>query len=854
MHFNLNPTNVIRSPDGSVKVTGFGLMDMLGPEFLEQLMALPVTPIKIGTRRIVINTLDTLSPEVRQGIPGDVRSDLYALGMLGYYLLTGHKPESGEAYRPPSHFSGAIPSRWDETIGKCLYEEPDERFKNLDAFLSSLKAVNRVAPKPVQETVTISDRIDQIPIPKSVAERIPEKFRRGLRLGILGIFAVLIIGLASLFFKIIFEEEREQVGPVVKRTPPGEQPQLSIMIKPVKSRITFVGKGSFIISDGRLNVNMPRGGYTIMAEAKDYKSAQLRLEVDKERIDVPFKLQLAWANFELRSDPGALVVLIRKTGETLEFGPIPEDGVLNLKNKVISDTYDIEISRENYSSALLEDVFLPVGKPIIQEQKLVPLPGGLTVVTEPEGANVFLDTKYKGKSPLELEDLEVNRPFALAVTLDGYRRSDHELTLAPGQVVTHNFGKLERRAGNLASKVTFDGEPPPSEMLKDLTISLTGRTQSVSTGVVREVDEGEQQVTISHPDYFPWSDTVTIEDKRTTMVTADLKPRPGLLRVATDPKVAVKLVANKRSIEAKNNVFALPSGKEINLELQARDYLTIKRKISFRPNQQHEWKVQLRRIPGPTFAKKWLVPYVGVRLNWISPGTFAMGSPLPEQARLPSEGPRTFVEISKGFWIGVFEVSQSEYKVIAGTNPSRFQGARKPVDKVSWDDAVAFCEKISRQEKAGGRLPEGYEYRLPTEAEWEYACRAGTESPFSFGDEADSTFGNLKGAYPREFEDPEIKKKEIYPSVVSGQYEANAFGLYDLHGNVREWCWDRFNSRLPGGQVVDWKGPEKGSDRVYRGGGWEDFAPRCRAAARERLKPSTVSSALGFRLLLGPEL
>ena len=292
-------------------------------------------------------------------------------------------------------------------------------------------------------------------------------------------FAVLVIGLAHFFKEIIVEEEEVQVGPVVKRTPLGQQPQLSIMIKPVKSRITFVGKGSFIISDGKLNVNMPRGGYTIMAEAKDYKKAQLRLNVDKERIDVPFKLQLAWANFELRSDPGARVVLRRKTGETKEFGPIPEDGVLNLKNKVISDTYDIEISRENYSSALLEDVFLPIGKRMIQEQKLVPLPGWLTVVTEPEGANVFLDRKYQGVSPLELKDLDVNRPFVLAVSLDGYRVSEKDLTLTPGQVVTHNFGKLERRAGNLASKVTFDGEPPPSEMLKDLTISLT-RPHTVS--------------------------------------------------------------------------------------------------------------------------------------------------------------------------------------------------------------------------------------------------------------------------------------------------------------------------------------------------------------------------------------
>jgi len=121
---------------------------------------------------------------------------------------------------------------------------------------------------------------------------------------------------------------------------------------------------------------------------------------------------------------------------------------------------------------------------------------------------------------------------------------------------------------------------------------------------------------------------------------------------------------------------------------------------------------------------------------WIRPGTFTMGSPPNEKDRQPvSEGPQTKVKISRSFLMSKYEVTQAQYKAVMGNNPSYFKGNNKPVGKVSWNDAVAYCAKLTEQEKAAGRLPGGYEYRLPTEAEWEYACRAGTTTEWSFGDD-----------------------------------------------------------------------------------------------------------------------
>ena len=245
----------------------------------------------------------------------------------------------------------------------------------------------------------------------------------------------------------------------------------------------------------------------------------------------------------------------------------------------------------------------------------------------------------------------------------------------------------------------------------------------------------------------------------------------------------------------------------------------------------------------------------GPNLVFIPAGTFTMGSPDSEPARYSWEGPQTTVTISRGFWMGKYEVTQGEYLAVMGSNPSYFQGGSLPVEHVSWDDAVAYCAALTVRERSGGRLPAGYGYRLPTEAEWEYACRAGTTTPFHYGNELRSGMANFVG----HFEYPPCGGLPDYCYNASGtflgrmtsvgSYAPNAWGLYDMHGNAWEWCQDWFGA-YPGGNVTDPQGSATGFFRVIRGGYFSGRAASCRSAIRADNIPTYTNVILGFRVVL----
>jgi formylglycine-generating enzyme required for sulfatase activity len=237
---------------------------------------------------------------------------------------------------------------------------------------------------------------------------------------------------------------------------------------------------------------------------------------------------------------------------------------------------------------------------------------------------------------------------------------------------------------------------------------------------------------------------------------------------------------------------------------------------------------------------------VKLDMVWIAPGEFVMGSPDSENGRGSNEGPQTRVRLSKGYWLGKYEVTQAQWQALMGNNPSHFKGGNLPVEKVSWNDAMEFCKRLTELERRAGRLPEGYQYTLPTEAQWEYACRAGTTTAFHYGNDLDATMANFEGNYPYG-----AGRKGQYreKTVDVGSFRPNAWGLYDMHGNVWEWCADWFGS-YPGGSVTDPRGPNSGSLRVNRGGSWLALALRCRSANRDLWRPSGTGSSLGFRLAL----
>jgi len=246
----------------------------------------------------------------------------------------------------------------------------------------------------------------------------------------------------------------------------------------------------------------------------------------------------------------------------------------------------------------------------------------------------------------------------------------------------------------------------------------------------------------------------------------------------------------------------------------------------------------------------------GIPLCWCPPGRFVMGSPPDEPGHRADEA-QVDVTLTRGFWMARFETTQGQWTRIAGSLPGRLTaelpaGDDLPVGNVNFAQAEGFCRTLSERGHRQGSLPNHWECRLPTEAQWEYACRAGTRTATSFGDSLSSSQANFKGApYNGAAPGPALNK-----AVKVGSYPANPWGLHDMHGNTFEWCRDWYHASLPGGvdpDIYDRKGvPNRDGSfsRVRRGGAWTDDGWACRSALRLKFEPERGYDHIGFRVLI----
>lgn len=246
---------------------------------------------------------------------------------------------------------------------------------------------------------------------------------------------------------------------------------------------------------------------------------------------------------------------------------------------------------------------------------------------------------------------------------------------------------------------------------------------------------------------------------------------------------------------------------------------------------------------------------VGVTMVFIPSGTFTMGSPLSESGRYGDEAQHQ-VTLTRGYYIGRTEITQAQWTSVMGHNPSRTKGDDLAVDQVTWIECAEFCRKLSDKE--------GRKYRLPTEAEWEYACRAGTSTAFAFGRRITTAQANCSGKFASQNDIPTGEDRRCTISV--GSFAPNAWGLFDMHGNVSEWCSDGYEalvehdtnlrqfglfSRIVGDEV-DPHGSDDTTFRVVRGGSSFDWARDCRSAKRKPCRPSEYGVGTGLRLAMDP--
>lgn len=448
----------------------------------------------------------------------------------------------------------------------------------------------------------------------------------------------------------------------------------------------------------------------------------------------------------------------------------------------------------------------------------------------------YVGVRLPEQRRFEAERNRVAPPIAKPTTPVAAARDGRAVTTTPAGTVELRIADIVLRIDpNLA--VRIDGKPiVVAEVVDSGTIPI--RVEGVSVG--------SRVVAITHPDYEPWQRSVSVSDDQTATVEVKLTPKPGRLAISAEPPNVVITINGRavRADEIKNGELTVPTGESLALTASAKGYKSATSTITLPANGREMWRVTLEKISRLESGQPWTIPDLRLALVPIPAGTFMMGSADAGAGSRKSEGPQTHVTMSQPFWLGKTEVTQREWEAVMGNNPmagndpSRSAplgvGDDLPIGLISWAEAATFCQKLTERERAADRLPVGMAYTLPTEAQWEYACRAGTTGDYA---------GELSemGWYR------ENSNHSVHPV---GMKTANPWGLHDMHGNVAEWCIDSYKDKLPGGTVRDLKVSVRGDMRVYRGGDTGCLAIDCRSAKRNAVAAASRLSGLGFRLAL----
>ncbi len=861
-HYGFHTSSVLvgDSDPNQIKLWGVGIFEMIGQSLFEKIVSAGVSPIRTARHEPIVTPVDSLSPEMRKGEKTDSRADIYSLGNVTYRLLTGDPVERDLV--PPTQKRSEVPEFWDRILERCLDPDPNRRYSSVVALMRALESRGEKAEPDGESDVPAgrAGRLAGIPIPAALQRRMSARAVVLVRLAMLGAFGVFVIGLGSFSYRMIMgvaETERETV--VIRRVNVAEEAGFVLETDPARAEVIISGPAQerFYVQNGILLVDLDPGDYRLTVRSPLHHPSTASISVTDEPQEIRVRLRPAWAKLVLRTLPGSR--LYAGTGEAPAFvDEVPDAGVLTLDERLFATEYAFSVMREGYVSAVLEPVGLDSDATTELEVELEPISGVVTVRSEPEGATVFLDGVDMGVTPLELKDLPVGEELDFTVGLAGYRTLSETIALEPGGRESLDFGRLDLKRGGVALHVRTKRGPFSNKELGRVTIVVDDEVLPDGGTARLDLPAGERRIRVAHPDFHPFEQTIRVDDGATGSVDVTLEPRAARLALAFPDgfNSPYALRVDGSSVRGRDGVYPVPVWRKVELELRVRDHFPIEKTVELDPNERSTWTVEPERIPAPVAGDSWTPPEFDYSFAWIPAGSFRMGSPMEELARAPNEGDSRgrpiSVTLSRGFWMGMVPVSQRLYQQIMGENPSGFPGMDHPVESVSWMSAREFARRLNEREKEANRIPEGYEYRLPTEVEWEYAARAGSDMPFSWGDDATPEQGNFRGSYPREARGGEVETIDRYGTSPVGAYEPNAWGLHDVHGNLWEWCINPFHERYPSGDHTDDLGLADSGYRPVRGGSWEDFAHRCRSAARDRKRPGFTGRSVGFRIALAP--
>jgi formylglycine-generating enzyme required for sulfatase activity/serine/threonine protein kinase len=876
VHRDLKPANVLIAEDGTLRVADFGLAKVVGEDYLhsmiERSVGLSMQQVSMGDQptlggrpdsgsggtstHALLGTYDYMSPEQKAGGEITARTDVYALGVILYRMLTGRKPEG--AYKPPSRFG--VSKGWDRIVEQCLEYDSADRFASVADLKSALQRVGR-GLRPSRwlgwaAGLAVLAVAGMFLIPSS-----PDSGRHGGRPSREGGVSVE----AGAVPAVLMEEAASPAPPDAAVAAPAE---VTFRFSPGGVNVTVHGDAGLVGQtrvgeDGMYRLALPPGRYEVFAQKDGYALQPDTFTMGDKPLERVIELTPLRGGLTVTTVAGA-TIQARRVGEDREvnLGVAGEDGALNY-DRLVEGHYDLLISHPDYFGRT-NRVEVRKDRPAAVDGRLQGKPGRLFVVASPR-AEVWVDGVKKGQTGEELTDLAPGLR-RIEARLAGFRTEHREVDIPPNRSAPRwNVGNLVRESGTI--RVVAEVTPPAARehfdaVAKGVSVQPRGargtaRPTSVPTlpWVKEELACEPHEVALQVAGYEVGRGVPSapeVRDGQTTTVTFAVAPKPSRITITSNAKDAEVFDASGKNLGRVGSELTLPSFVSHTLTVRASGYAG--GATSFVLNQPDTTftarEVRLEEITEPRAGDTQRVDLgngVYLDLVWIPPGRFTMGSPENEPGRDSDESPTHPVTISKGFWMGKTEVTQKQYQQLMGANPSHFKnaGADAPVESVTWHDATNFTGKL--QARLRGEL-QGKKAGLPTEAEWEYACRADTVTPFHTGRCLDTSQANYDGNYPLEG-----CSKGTYrqTTIKVGSFPANAWGLHDMHGNVWEWCQDGKRTYRQAAETDPGiNDTSESSSRVLRGGSWFYYARFCRSAFRYAFAPGFRYDFLGFRVVV----
>jgi len=801
-HRDIKPDNIIIQADGNVKILDFGLVKD------EASLSTVLTQTGRG-----LGTPAYMSPEQCQGDKKiDGRTDLYSLGVVLYEMATGEQPFKGPttaAYTrqhiediPERAFkrNPRVPENLSLVIDRLLAKKPEDRYQSAEELINDLERIN--AGKPPLKIY---------------------RFKKPRRIS-----PVLIVAGIALAFVILgaggwFAYGRYQMAKTLT--------ELELALTNAER---YAGAGDYIGAVNELqHIKLKNPDHPELMDEVNKMIAQYNSGAaeQKRRQDEETKK---------REEEAQLAEEKRKQEEAVRLAKIEEE------------KHQAEIEREKREEERLAQE---------AEEKKRRFESALAEAKSAEERNDLRAQVAALEAALlyQSDPLTQSRANRLRPHLDQYNSLIKEGRAALGSPMT-----FEKAVESFEQAKKIWNTTEATDLLAQAKQSIANRKHRLAvidfaiSGDVNMRDAGVSVAGLLQADAMLASRFEIIERRQLQKMLEEIKLQMSDLvgdnekaaefgRIKGVPYILTGQVIKLGKLSVTAYILEVQSGRQIaQAKVSADDAHSLEAKLPdlsrilcMTPEELKEYEAQQ---PGQVFIED-LGGGVNLEMGWIPAGSFEMGSPDSEAGRYKQEGPVHTVSLD-GFWMGKYEVTQEQYEAVMGTNPSKFKGAKNPVENVSWGDAMAFCKKLS--------LKTGKNFTLPSEAQWEYACRAGTRTPFYFGNTISTNQANYHGNYTYG-----NGSKGVYrvKTIEVGSFAPNAFGLYDMHGNVWEWCLDWYDEKFYGKAATREQNPvnnNQGDYRVLRGGSWVSIPGICRSAYRGRCYPTSRSDGGGFRVVSFP--